>query len=225
MIAALEARGWLCIRGARRRRTNEIRDVVPSDTGAFETDEVETDEVEVRVGFVHLPHPEGDRARPAHENRNPEFPSRCGRRPGAAAVLCRRRPASRQIVHGEVYRSCRTTIRPPSNPHGLGRGRRRGHGIDVGVALTWRHPRSGLSGEVRGRGLTSHEAEGFRDRSQDENRTMVRPDYARISACKFRAEQPGFRWPCHRLSGPDCPSPCAFGRACAVDRPWPPKAG
>ena len=40
MIAAVEARGWLYILGARLRRTKEVRDVVLSDTGAFETVEV-----------------------------------------------------------------------------------------------------------------------------------------------------------------------------------------
>ena len=40
-IAAVEARGWLFILGARLRRTKEVRDVVLSDTGPFETVEVE----------------------------------------------------------------------------------------------------------------------------------------------------------------------------------------
>ena len=40
-IAAVEARGWLYILGARLRRTTEVRDVVLSDTGPFETVEVE----------------------------------------------------------------------------------------------------------------------------------------------------------------------------------------
>ena len=40
-IAAVEARGWLFILGARLRRTTEVRDVVLSDTGPFETVEVE----------------------------------------------------------------------------------------------------------------------------------------------------------------------------------------
>ena len=40
-IAALEARGWLYILGARLRGTKEVRDVVLSDTGAFDTVEVE----------------------------------------------------------------------------------------------------------------------------------------------------------------------------------------
>ena len=40
MIAAVEARGWFYILGARLRRTKEVRDVVLSDTGAFETIEV-----------------------------------------------------------------------------------------------------------------------------------------------------------------------------------------
>ena len=40
-IAAVEARGWLYILGARVRRTKEVRDVVLGDTGPFETLEVE----------------------------------------------------------------------------------------------------------------------------------------------------------------------------------------
>ena len=40
MIAAVEARGWFYILGARLRRTKEVRDVVLSDTGVFETVEV-----------------------------------------------------------------------------------------------------------------------------------------------------------------------------------------
>ena len=40
-MAAVEARGWLYILGARLRRTKEVRDVVLSDTGPFETVEVE----------------------------------------------------------------------------------------------------------------------------------------------------------------------------------------
>ena len=40
MIAAVEARGWFYILGAGLRRTKEVRDVVLSDTGAFETVEV-----------------------------------------------------------------------------------------------------------------------------------------------------------------------------------------
>ena len=41
MVAAVEARGWLYILGARLRRTKEVRDVVLADTGAFDTVEVE----------------------------------------------------------------------------------------------------------------------------------------------------------------------------------------
>ena len=41
MVAAVEARGWLYILGARLRRTTEVRDVVLGDTGAFDTVEVE----------------------------------------------------------------------------------------------------------------------------------------------------------------------------------------
>ena len=40
MIAAVEARGWFYILGARLRRTKEVREVVLSDTGAFDTVEV-----------------------------------------------------------------------------------------------------------------------------------------------------------------------------------------
>ena len=40
-IAAVEARGWLYILGARLRRTKEVRDVVLSDTDPFETVDVE----------------------------------------------------------------------------------------------------------------------------------------------------------------------------------------
>ena len=41
MVAAVEARGWLYILGARLRRTKEVRDVVLNDTAPFETIEVE----------------------------------------------------------------------------------------------------------------------------------------------------------------------------------------
>ena len=40
MVAAVEARGWLCILGARRRRTKDVRDRVLSDTAPFETVDV-----------------------------------------------------------------------------------------------------------------------------------------------------------------------------------------
>ena len=55
MIAAVEARGWFYILGARLRRTKEVRDVVLSDTGAFETVEVERqrpDPMELQVKEV-----------------------------------------------------------------------------------------------------------------------------------------------------------------------------
>ena len=39
-----------------------------------------------------------------------------------------------------------------------------GFGLDVGGGLAWSHPASGLSGELRARGLVTHEAGGFRDR-------------------------------------------------------------
>ena len=55
MIAAVEAHGWFYILGARLRRTKEVRDVVLSDTGAFETVEVERqrpDPMELQVKEV-----------------------------------------------------------------------------------------------------------------------------------------------------------------------------
>ena len=39
-----------------------------------------------------------------------------------------------------------------------------GFGLDVGGGLAWSHPASGLSGELRARGLVTHEAGGLRDR-------------------------------------------------------------
>ena len=39
-----------------------------------------------------------------------------------------------------------------------------GFGLDVGGGISWSDPRSGLSVELRGRGLLTHEAGGFRDR-------------------------------------------------------------
>ena len=39
-----------------------------------------------------------------------------------------------------------------------------GFGLDVGGGLSWTYPSSGLSAELRARGLLTHEAEGFRDR-------------------------------------------------------------
>ena len=55
MIAAVEARGWFYILGARLRRTKEVRDVVLSDTGAFDTVEVarqRPDPMELQVNEV-----------------------------------------------------------------------------------------------------------------------------------------------------------------------------
>ena len=37
-------------------------------------------------------------------------------------------------------------------------------GLDVGGGVSRSHPGSGLSAEVSGRGLLSHESRGFRDR-------------------------------------------------------------
>ena len=39
-----------------------------------------------------------------------------------------------------------------------------GFGLDLGGGLAWSHPESGVSAEVSGRGLLTHEAGGFRDR-------------------------------------------------------------
>ena len=39
-----------------------------------------------------------------------------------------------------------------------------GFGADIGGGLAWSDPQRGLSAELRGRGLLSHEAEGFRER-------------------------------------------------------------
>ena len=39
-----------------------------------------------------------------------------------------------------------------------------GFGLDLGGGLSWSHPESGLSAELRGRGLLTHESKGFRDR-------------------------------------------------------------
>ena len=39
-----------------------------------------------------------------------------------------------------------------------------GFGLDLGGGLAWSDPESGLSAEIRGRGLLTHESKGFRDR-------------------------------------------------------------
>ena len=39
-----------------------------------------------------------------------------------------------------------------------------GFGLDLGGGLSWSHPASGLSAELSGRGLLTHESQGFRDR-------------------------------------------------------------
>ena len=39
-----------------------------------------------------------------------------------------------------------------------------GFGFDLGGGLSWSHPASGLSAELSGRGLLTHESQGFRDR-------------------------------------------------------------
>ena len=40
-----------------------------------------------------------------------------------------------------------------------------GFGTDIGAGLAWADPRMGLMGEIRARGLLTHEAGGFRDRA------------------------------------------------------------
>ena len=55
MVAAVEARGWLYILGARLRRTKEVREVVLTDTAPFESVEVERqrpDPMELQVKEV-----------------------------------------------------------------------------------------------------------------------------------------------------------------------------
>ena len=39
-----------------------------------------------------------------------------------------------------------------------------GYGADIGASLAWSHPERGIAAEVRGRGLLSHEADGFGER-------------------------------------------------------------
>ena len=39
-----------------------------------------------------------------------------------------------------------------------------GFGLDLGVGLDWSDPQSGITAELRGCGLLTHESEGFRDR-------------------------------------------------------------
>ena len=39
-----------------------------------------------------------------------------------------------------------------------------GFGIDFGGGIAWSDPKSGLSAELRGRGLLTHDARGFRER-------------------------------------------------------------
>ena len=39
-----------------------------------------------------------------------------------------------------------------------------GYGADIGAGIAWSHPERGLSAEVRGRGLLTHEADGFGER-------------------------------------------------------------
>ena len=42
-----------------------------------------------------------------------------------------------------------------------------GSGLDLGVGFSWSDPQSGLTAELRGRGLLTHESEGFRDRGHE----------------------------------------------------------
>ena len=39
-----------------------------------------------------------------------------------------------------------------------------GYGADIGAGLSWSHPERGIAAEVRGRGLLTHEADGFGER-------------------------------------------------------------
>ena len=75
MIAAVEARGWQYILGARPRRTKEIRDTVLADNSPFETVEVvrqRPDPMELEVKEVTVPPGgDGDRARRYVVCRNP----------------------------------------------------------------------------------------------------------------------------------------------------------
>ena len=71
MVAAVEARGWLYILGARLRRTKEVRDVVLADTSAFETVEVERqrpDPMQLQVKEVTVTPGKGA-ANPSHQPR------------------------------------------------------------------------------------------------------------------------------------------------------------
>ena len=55
-----------------------------------------------------------------------------------------------------------------------------GFGLDVGAGLAWSDPGSGLSAELRARGLLTHEADGFRDRGVSGSLAWdPRPDSAR----------------------------------------------
>ena len=73
MVAAVEARGWLFILGARLRRTTEVRDVVLGDTGPFDT---------VR-GRAPAPRPDGTSGQGGH-GRRPTGQGGCE----GAASLC-----------------------------------------------------------------------------------------------------------------------------------------
>ena len=79
MVAAVEARGWLFILGARLRRTTEVRDVVLGDTGPFDTVEVERqrpDPMVLEVKEVTVEDPPGKGAAKAPRRyvvcRNPD---------------------------------------------------------------------------------------------------------------------------------------------------------
>ena len=65
MVAAVEARGWQFILGARLRQTKEVRDVVLNDSAAFETIEVarqRPDPMELQVKEVTVNDPLGNNA-------------------------------------------------------------------------------------------------------------------------------------------------------------------
>ena len=68
-----------------------------------------------------------------------------------------------------------------------------GFGLDVGGGLAWSHPGSGVSAEVRARGLLTHEADGFRDRGLSGSLAWdPRPDSDRGLALTLR----------HTMGGP-----------------------
>ena len=73
--------------------------------------------------------------------------------------------AQRPLSFGEPDAAARATL-TPSLELGLchdGGNAETGFGLDLGGGITLSHPARGLQAEVRGRGLLTHAAEGFRD--------------------------------------------------------------